>query len=150
MLVAPYLAFPGWEGIYEANANKERARAARMVHHQEIFETQQCSEFEAMLYISSATLAQPVSHDWANIYMHLFQRWDPEAAAKLQIEPDRPELNENQKDDLAGLRRWIFNQQIAHMRRRGRGAIPLGDVASNKVEPELVQLSFFDQDGGEG
>ena len=54
--------------------------------------------------------------------------------------PDRPELNANQQEDLVRLRRWIFKQQMAHIKRKTRGE-PAPPPAQE--EPELVQLSFF-------
>ena len=77
------------------NENRTTARLQRMVHHKEIFENQECSEFEAMLYISTVTLEHPPNHDWDVIYGWLFKRWSPEQAATIFDEYDiPPELNE--------------------------------------------------------
>ena len=143
LLTGPYVGFPGWEDLLRNH--KDRIIVERMKHHKEIFETQQCSEFEAMLYLSTASLAQPIGHDWAQIYLYLFNGVMPEVAKDLDVLPDRPELNENQKDDLLGLRRWIFKQQMAHMRAKGRTARAVG-LQESRQGPELVQLSFFDQE----
>jgi hypothetical protein len=137
MVVGPFIGFPGWED--ELRNHKTEILLQRMLHSKEVFETQQSTEFEAMLYVSTASLAHPIGHDWAQIYMWLFKRWQPEAAQKLQIEPDRPELNVNQQEDLARLRRWIFKHQMDHIKRKTRGE-PAPTPAG---EPELVQMSFF-------
>jgi len=144
LLVGPYIGFPGWEDIWQVNDNKTTARVHRLAHHKEIFETQQATEYEAMLYLSTASLAQPISHDWAQIYLHLFNGVMPEVAKDLDVLPDRPELNVNQQDDLARLRRWIFKHQMDHVRRKTR-AEPAPPPAQE--EPELVQLSFFQDEG---
>ncbi len=72
LLTAPYLAFPPWEDVWNNENHRFRAVTERMKHHQEIFLQGMCTEFEAMIYISSATLAFPPSHDWFEIYMYLF------------------------------------------------------------------------------
>ena len=122
LLTAPYMFYPSWDSVWDANDNKTTAKLQRLMHANEIFDTQQCTEFEAMLYISTATLAHPPGHDWFQIYMWLFNRWNPELAKENDLKPDRPELNINQQEDLARLRRWIFRQQMEHMRAKRKGA----------------------------
>jgi hypothetical protein len=59
----------------------------------------------------------------------------PEAAQQNDLKPDRPELNVNQKEDLTRLRRWIFNQQTAHLKAK-RNATENGGPAP---APEVVE-----------
>jgi hypothetical protein len=125
----------GGASVWEANDNKTTAKLQCLVHHREIFATEQCTEFEAMLYISTSTLAHPPSHDWVQIYLWLFNRWNPEAAQQNDLKPDRPELNVNQREDLARLRRWIFRQQMEHLKAK-RKAAENGDPVP---VPELVE-----------
>jgi hypothetical protein len=138
LLTAPYMCYPPWDSVWDANDNKTTATLERLMHVREIFDTQQCTEFEAMLYISTATLAHPPSHDWFQIYMWLFNRWNPELAQQNDLIPDRPELNVNQQEDLARLRRWIFNQQMAHLKAKAslRGRTENGIPAP---APEMVE-----------
>jgi hypothetical protein len=145
-LTAPYITWPGYQDIYQANDNKNKALVYRLAHLQELFARKECSELEAMLYMSTATLVHPPSHDWFNIYMWLFRRWaTPEQAA--DVGDDLPEkLSPSQSEDLARLRRWIFKQQMDHIRRKTRP--PAEGPPPPAGEPELVQLSFF-QEGSE-
>ena len=138
LLTAPYMFYPPWDTVWDANDNKTTAKLHRLIHALEIFDTEQCTEFEAMLYISTATQVAPPSHDWFNIYMWLFNRWNPELAQQNDLIPDRPELNVNQQEDLARLRRWIFSQQLAHLRAKAsfRGRTENGTPAP---APEVVE-----------
>ena len=145
MIVGPLIGYPGWED--ELRNHKTEITVQRMVHHEEVFRDQVCTEFEAMLYLSTASLAQPISHDWGQVYFWLFSRWKPEIAKAQDLLPDRPELNVNQKDDLVGLRRWMFKQQMAHLRAKGRVARAVA-AQEPKEPPEVVQLSYFDEPGG--
>ena len=144
LLMAPYMFYPPWGDVWDANDNKTTAKFQRLIHAGEIFEAQQCTEFEAMLYISTATLSHPSGHDWFNIYMWLFNRWNPERAKEQDLLPDRPELNVNQKEDLSRLRRWIFSQQMGHIKEKRKAAengTPskhLDTVAHLVVAPEVV------------
>jgi hypothetical protein len=115
-LTAPYVNWPGEEGIWEARGNKTDALVHRLAHHKEIFETQRCTEFEAIIYLSTASLAHPMGHDWFCIYAWLFRRWRPEQGAEIFDGPEGEKLNVNQEEDLARLRSWIFKTQLNHMK----------------------------------
>jgi len=118
LLTAPFITWPGQEGIYELTDNRTTAKLERLVHQKEIFENQEATEFEAMLYISTVTLERPIGHDWTEIYMYLFKRWSPEKAAAADIAgPD--ELNKYpQQDDLVRLRKLVFMRQMNHIKRK--------------------------------
>ena len=120
-LTAPYVTWPGYEDIYQSNDNKNKALIQRLAHHKEIVETERCTEFEAMLYISTATLVHPPSHDWSQIYFWLFSHWNRELAKEIDVQPARPELNSSQKEDLARLRHWIYRTQVDHLKAKQKG-----------------------------
>jgi hypothetical protein len=143
LLTAPYMFFPlGGASVWEANDNKTTAKLQRLMHAREIFDTQHCTEFEAMLYISTVTLAHPLSHDWFTIYMWLFRRWaTPEQAAA--VGDDLPEkLNPNQSEDLARLRGWIFKTQMNHMKAKMKGA-KREEVEAEGEQLEAAQPKLF-------
>jgi len=75
-----------------------------------------------MLYISTATLAHPPSHDWFCIYAWLFRRLRPEQGADIFSDHEGEKLNVNQQEDLARLLRWIFRQQMAHLKAKRMAA----------------------------
>ncbi len=114
LLTAPGITMPGYEDL--SRLHKDDVTLQRLARHKEIFENQQCTELEAMLYISTASFVHPLDHDWIEIYMYLFKRWSPEKAKAADIEgPD--ELNRwPQQEDLAKLRRWIYRRQMHHLR----------------------------------
>jgi hypothetical protein len=79
-LTAPYMFYPPWSDVWDANDNKTTAKLQRLAQLQQIFAAKACTEFEAMLYISTSTLAHTPSHDWFCIYAWLFRRWRPSKA----------------------------------------------------------------------
>jgi len=141
-LTAPFMYFPPWDTVWGANNNKTRALMYRLAHLKDIFEAQQCSEFEAMLYISTATHTTPLRHDWVQIYLWLFNRWNPELAQQNDLKPDRTELNINQQEDLARLRAWIFRTQVNHMKAKMKGA-RREEVEKEQEEMKASQPKLF-------
>jgi len=118
LLTAPYMFYPPWDSVWEASGNKEEAKLLRLGQAKEILEKEMCTEFEAMLYISSATLSHPMSHDWYVVYGWLFKRCKPEH--DIFDEHEIPEqLNKYpQQEDLDRLRRWIYRSQMNHLKTR--------------------------------
>ena len=42
-------------------------------------------DYEAMVYLHTASLALPFSEDWYNIYTYLFSKYYPEQAKKTEV-----------------------------------------------------------------
>ena len=120
-LSAPYMYMPPWQDIWMVNDNKTTAQLQRFAHAGEISETEMCTEFEAMLYISTATLESPPSYHWTQVYMYLFRRhFGGEKADEMELGAPA-ELDLTEQDLLAGLRRWIFSKQVARMKAKQKG-----------------------------
>ena len=143
LLKAPVIVYPGWEDSFRDQWDK--VLMERMVHHKEIFTQQMCTEYEAMLYVSSATLVAPPSHDWYVIYMWLFRRWNKEAAEQIGMDDVREKLNINQQEDLGRLRRWIFNGQRNHLKEKAKGVSreTAKALAKEKKQIEVERPKLF-------
>lgn len=113
-LTAPTIAWPGWEDLLKKH--QADITLQRLAHGQEVFDTQQCTEFEAMLYLSTASLVAPMARDWAEIYGYLFCRWRPDQAKEVWGEA--PQLDPNQQEHLVRLRRWIYRHQRLHLKKK--------------------------------
>jgi len=120
-LTAPFIGYPGWGDDSQFwEPHKTKVTMERMLHHQEIHRGKLAGEYETMLYLSSASLAAPMSHDWGQVYFYLFTRAMPEQAKVIGNEVT--ELDPAQKNDLARLRRWIFRQQMEHLKAKRKAA----------------------------
>ena len=144
LLTAPYITWPGQESIYQMGDNKTQARLQRLARHKEIFENQECTEFKVMLYISTATLEHPISHDWYIVYGWLFKRHNLAAAADIFEEHEIPEELHSypQKENLARLRKWLFRAQMNHLR-RGMAGVDQAAVEKEAREIEGEQPRLF-------
>ena len=132
-VIAPYMYMPPWEDIWTVNDNKTTAQLQRLAHAREISETEMCTEFEAMLYISTATLESPPSYHWTQVYMYLFRRhFGGEKADEMELGAPA-ELDLTEQDLLAGLRRWIFNKQVARMKAKQKGEAELAGAAAEEA-----------------
>ena len=130
LLTAPTVGMPKWGDIL--SMHKQEITIQRLARQEEIFEAQECTEFEAMLYISTASPESPLNHDWTEVYMYLLRRWSPEKARAADIEgPDK--LNKyRQQENLTRLRKWIYRTQMNHLQSQLREA----DQAEVKKEAE--------------
>jgi hypothetical protein len=146
LLTAPHLAWPGWEDLLQRH--KAEITKQRLVHHREIFENQMCTEFEAMLYLSTASMANPISHDWVETYGWLFRRWNPEAGQDSWGEARDPGLAPGQVEQLNRLRRWIYRQQVNRLKARQRDA-DRKEVEEERKRLEAEQLRMFELPEGE-
>ncbi|MDP3063743.1 MAG: hypothetical protein Q8O40_11130 [Chloroflexota bacterium] len=136
LLKAPLILFPGWEDTFQERMKDVRLQ--RMIHYREIFTQKMCTEYEAMLYVSSATLVHPPSHDWYVIYMYLFRRWRPDAADSLELDASEgTKLNPNQQEDLDRLRLWVFKHQMLHLKGQTKAA---KEQEAQKLEVERPKL----------
>ena len=140
-LTAPYMYIPPWEDIWTVNDNQTTAAIQRFAHAREIFETEMCTEFEAMLYISSATLESPPSYHWTQVYTHLFRRhFGADKADEMELGAPA-DLDLTGLDLLAGLRRWIFNKQVIRMKAKQKGE---AEVAKAAAEEGTERPRLFD------
>ncbi len=74
---------------------------------------------EVSLYLMSASLEIPLSHDWAQIYTHcaatMLEKWFNENAWDKTEAPR--ELNRQQSDMLNKLRLWIYKKRTENMKK---------------------------------
>ncbi|MFH1560701.1 MAG: hypothetical protein ABID84_04765 [Chloroflexota bacterium] len=115
-LKAPVIVWPGYEEDFKDRW--DQVLMYRLAHAREIFSQQECTEFEAMLYVSSTSLAHPLSHEWAEVYFWLFRRWKPEAADAIDV--GSKELDLQEREEITRLRRWIFKGQMLHLKETGK------------------------------
>lgn len=145
-ITAPRLTWPGHEDIWRSMGKKDDVTLRRLAGLKEIFETEMCCELEAMVYLSTASMENPMHGDPFEAYLYLFKRWDPEMAKKIPIGPEHDELKFEAKDFLIRLREWIFRTQLKHMKVPVKPTGVEGKPAAPAPQPQVVQLSYFDQE----
>lgn len=69
------------------------------------------TDYEAMVYLHTASLAVPISQEWYHIYSFLFSKYHPEQAKKIGVYKDQ--ITELEQRELRRLKEWIYRQQMA-------------------------------------
>ena len=104
----PIIAFRGGEGsVTEDMKFKIRVHRLKALMESEELKDE-ATDYEAMVYLSTTSLCQPLSRMWFNIYSHLFSKFYPEQAKEMQINHT---LTTQEQRELNRLREWIFRQQ---------------------------------------
>ena len=111
-LTAPCIYMPTWE----PPINVLEKRKIHLLVETTCFDKEVCTDYDAMIYISTVSLNNPLSYHWGNIYRHLSMKYygdmDPPDVEK---DYDR-ELDGYEKQLLLELKQWIFKKQIEHIR----------------------------------
>ena len=87
----------------------------RLANSLKIIQEEKATEFEALLYLHTASLTAPLKEEWVRIYKYLFKKFYPNKLPE-NIAKDFPDkLNEYERRLLDDLRRRIFKVQIQHL-----------------------------------
>mgnify|MGYP000035686646 CR=1 FL=1 len=112
---APLISYPGFEDLLNREEFLRTAREYRIKEAVNCVKDEIATEYEAFLYLHTASLATPFSTEWFRIYHYLFNKFYGDTAPpNLKF---NGELTENEKRLLLGLRKWIFKKQISTARR---------------------------------
>jgi len=103
-LFAPIIAYTGWEDIV-TDEMKNRIQIERLANP--LMET--ATDYETMVYLHTASLATPLSHEMQNIYSFLFTKYHSEQAKGIGVYTEK--ISETEQRELAKLKKWIYVRQ---------------------------------------
>ena len=143
----PIIVFPGGWGDTLPEWLKNAITLERLVMNMKALKGEEMTgtDAEACAYLNTASLTQPMDHDWAQIYLYIagktYTRWEKnEMPEDIRVES----LNDDQMRDLNRLKAWLYHkrttvrldQEQAERRQRGEE-----EVAKRKAEqPALFQF----------
>lgn len=102
-MFAPIVVYKGCEDLVTENM-KTRIHIERLITSEEA-----ATDYEAMIYLHTASLVAPFSEDWYHIYSLLFSKYHPEQAKTIDVY--REQLSEMERRELTQLKKWIYRQQ---------------------------------------
>lgn len=102
---APIIAYTGWEDVVTDDM-KTRIQMERLANPSR----ETATDFEAMVYLHTASLATPLSHEMQSIYSFLFTKYHKEQAKGIGVYTDR--ITETEQRELSKLKKWIYDKQI--------------------------------------
>lgn len=114
-LTAPVIGSPMWADIITkdqmANVKIERLKAVMKGEYDT------ATDYEALLYLSTASLDTPLSTCFFHIYCHLFKKHYPDKSDFLS-EHDTQLDKFVEPSELKRLKDWIFRKQKQHLKER--------------------------------
>jgi len=114
----PIIVFPGgWgdslpEWLKSAITLERLAMNMRALKGEEMTGT----DAEACAYLNTASLTQPMDHDWAQIYLYIatkvYEKWrTKESGATMPNDIRVESLNDGQMRDLNRLKAWLYKKR---------------------------------------
>lgn len=121
-LLSPTIVDPRWPEIPEHLRHK--ALMYRILLAPKCVEEQMSTEFDALVYLHTASLSVPLDYYWRNVYFYLFKKFFPKHAETLgqNVQLQIPnELSDYEKYLLNDLRHWLFKVQMRAVKEKLRG-----------------------------
>jgi len=103
-IFAPIIAFTGWEDVVTEDM-KTKIQMERLANP--LIET--ATDYEAMVYLHTASLATPLSTEMTNVYSYLFSKYHGEQAKRIGVYSDN--ITEMEQRELSKLKKWIYDKQ---------------------------------------
>ena len=103
-MFAPIVVFTGCEDLVTENM-RTRINIERLLASSKDAAT----DYEAMVYLHTASLAVPFSREWYDIYTFLFSKYFPEQAKTIGVYTEQ--IAEVEQRELSRLKKWIYRQQ---------------------------------------
>jgi len=104
-LFAPIVVWRGYEDIVTEKM-KLRIRLERLLTSDEA-----ATDYEAMVYLHTASLAVPFSREWYDIYTFLFSKYYPDQAKRIGVYKEK--ISEMEQHELSKLKKWIYEKQMS-------------------------------------
>jgi len=103
-LFAPIIAYTGWKDVVTGDM-KTRIQMERLANPS----SETATDYEAMVYLHTASLATPLSREMTNIYSFLFSKYHSEQAKGIGVYAEK--ITEQEQRELSKLKKWIYDKQ---------------------------------------
>ena len=114
----PLIVFPGGWGDNLPEWLKNAITLERLVENMKALKGEEMTgtNAEACAYLNTASLTQPMDHDWAQIYLYIagkvYEKWRTKESGVKMPEDIRVEsLNDYQMGELKRLKEWIYKKR---------------------------------------
>lgn len=106
---APVIVWPGYEDM--AKPHQSKITIHRLSCLEEI-QKKKATDYEAMLYISTASLISPLGHEWTKIYTDIFRKYyGAEKCDQMGI-VNYEKIYNHEAHQLVRLKEWIYKKQV--------------------------------------
>ena len=126
-LTDPILVFPGGWGDSLPDWLKTSITLERLAMNMKALKGEEMTgtDAEACAYLNTASLTQPMDHDWTQIYLYIagkvYEKWRTKESGVTMPDDIRVEsLNDEQMRDLNRLKAWIYQKRTTVREDRDR------------------------------
>ena len=123
----PIIVFPGGWGDSLPDWLKTSITLERLVMNMRVLkgELPTGTDAEACAYLNTASLTQPMDHDWTQIYLYIatkvYEKWRTKESGVTMPDDIRVEsLNDDQMRDLNRLKAWLYQKRTTVRQDRER------------------------------
>jgi len=114
----PIIVFPGGWGDTLPDWLKTAITLERLIMNMRVIKGEEMTgtDAEACAYLYTASLTQPMGHDWTQIYLYIAtkvyeKQRTPQSGVTMPKDVRVESLNRNQEDDLNRLKGWIYQRR---------------------------------------
>jgi len=111
----PIIVYPnGWEDTIPQKL-KEAVTIERLIENTKLSrgESPTATDAECCIYLYTACMAQPLSHEWAQIYFYLGTReMERDGSFTMPADIRVTSLSRDEERYLADLRQWIYDRRL--------------------------------------
>lgn len=129
LLTSPCLYMPMWEPHKEM-LDKRRIY---LLAEPDCYDKKESTDYDALIYVQTASMNFPLDTEWYNIFMWLFMRYYGDITPPEWKEEHKKELDICEKQSLIRLKQWIFKKQIEDIKTKEK---------KNKKVEEKKQSTF--------
>lgn len=117
---APIIAHPSWASII-TQAQKSKATTYRLAKLMKGNLNEEATDFEAMLWLSTASLDAPLDRNAFNIYAYLFRKCMPEQANEIFDDHEGVFLDKHMEEPLLReLKTKIYKSQKEQLKKKAK------------------------------
>ena len=146
----PIIVFPGGWGDTLPDWLKTAITLERLIMNMRVIKGEEMTgtDAEACAYLYTASLTQPMGHDWTQIYLYIAgkvyeKQRTPQSGVTMPEDIQVESLNRNQEDDLNRLKRWIYERRAKARQDRDRSERRQGREKA-AAEKEQMHPKLFD------
>ena len=132
-IAGPIITWPECEDTVtdEMKSKIKTERLLQLAHEPDV---EMATDYETMVYISSATFVNVPSETWFKVYMHLFKKFYPNAEGFEEIQ-----LDSWQTSQLNDLKRWLWKKAQEHLKEKMKET----HKTREEEQPKIITIDNF-------
>jgi len=153
----PIIVFPGGWGDTLPGWLKNAITLERLIENMKVIKGLEMTgtDAEACAYLYTASLTQPMGHDWSQIYLYIAgkvyeKQRTPQSGVTMPEDIRVDKISDDQMRDLNRLKGWIYQRRVK-ARLEGDRADRRQKKAEKAARDKMIQPELFTLNGpGEG